>query len=391
MKTIKIILLLFISSTALAQSDEYQMKKNDGEVEIDFLTSYYDQDGDNSAVEGGVGTEALWDVSSMMIVNVDLDSIKSLNIMAGADIYSSASTDMIDGMLNSSASSIDVRSYANVSYQQKDLKNNQTFGARAGFSVEYDYTSVNAGISYAKEWNDGNSEIALNAQAFIDQWQLIYPSELRSTVTAETDKRQSYNFQATYSQVLNTRMQMSISGEAIYMNGLLSTPFHRVVFSDQTTDIERLPSTRLKIPIGVRLNYFPTDGLVIRSYYRYYYDDFGINAHTVSLETPIKVSEALTLYPFFRYHTQTASDYFAPKFDHASTEEFYTSDHDLSALSSQKYGLGIKYAPLYGVARAKVFNKVLMLKHINLRGAYYTRDTGLTGYLVSLNVGLTIK
>ena len=115
-----------------------------------------------------------------------------------------------------------------------------------------------------------------------------------------------------------------------------------------------------------------------RSYYRFYSDDWGIQAHTASLGIPIKVSPALTVLPFYRYHTQTAADYFAPFKAHSINETLYTSDYDLSALISHKIGLGVRIAPVY--VRVKFFKRGFQKKYLELRGAYYTRDTGLMGY-----------
>lgn len=379
-----LIVLLFLSHVSISQS-AYQMRGNDKAIDVDFLTSYYHQNGNNSAVQGGVGREELIDVANILVVNIPLDSIRSINATVGADFYSSASTDMIDANL-SSASIKDLRAYANIGYQQKNLRKGMTFGVRGGFSKEFDYTSFNGGLSFAKEWNEGNSELNLQGQVFIDKWKPFFPSELRRTVTVPTDNRNSYNFSASFAQVVTKRLQFALSGEVIYMDGLLSTPFHRVYFSDTTVpDIERLPSTRLKIPLSVRLNYFVNEYLVIRSYYRFYTDDFGIEAHTASLELPIKVSRSFSIGPFVRYHTQKGSKYFAPFEQHLSSETFYTSDYDLSTLNSQKFGLSIGYHPIFGLANGNLFNRNIAFKAIELRLGYYTRDTGLTSYIGSLN------
>ncbi|MCP3930342.1 MAG: DUF3570 domain-containing protein [Bacteroidetes bacterium] len=392
MKSALIIMFLLIFGIQSYAQAEYQMKSNSDETEANFLFSYYDQDGDNAAVTGGIGTEKLTDIAALFVVNIPLDSANAINLNVGADNYSSASTDMIDNNI-SSASSHDLRIYGNLGFNRKNFKRSETYGIRFGFSNEYDYTSLSGGLQWAKEWNEGNSELGLSGQVFIDQWQLVFPRELRGSVNVSTDKRQSYNFQAVYSQVINKRLQFSLSGEAIYMKGLLSTPFHRVYFSDNNQhDIERLPDTRLKIPIGLRINYYPFDKLILRSYYRYYWDDFGIQAHTFSLEAPVKVSPTFTVYPFYRYHTQSASDYFAPFEAHTSTDPFYTSDYDLSALDSHKVGLGVKYAPLYGIGRANipVINKLFMVKYAQIRTAYYTRSTGLNAFMLSLDLGFSI-
>ncbi len=364
------------------------------EIKANFLSSYYEQDGNNAAVTGGIGTEQLTNLANVVLINIPLDSLNAITIYSGADNYSSASTDNIDREV-SSASRQDLRAFGTLTYSRLNLKRNETYTVKTGFSTEYDYTSISAGFSYTKEWNDANSEITFAGQAFFDNWSLIYPMELRGRVSQPTAGRQSYNGQLLFSQILNKRLQMGLTGEVIYMSGLLSTPFHRVYFSDGSgLDIERLPSTRIKTPISIRLNYFPIDKLVLRSYYRYYRDDFGIVGNTFELEAPFKVNRQITLAPFYRYHSQSASTYFAPFQGHLSTQSFYTSDYDLSALNSTKMGVGIKYYPLYGLLRSKPFFKskrTFVIKFLDIRGAYYQRSTGLNAYIGSINIGMSIK
>ena len=115
-----IIVMLFSGFSGFSQS-AYQMRGNDKAIDVDFLTSYYHQDGNNSAVQGGVGREELIDVANILVVNIPLDSIRSISATVGADFYSSASTDMIDANL-SSASIKDLRAYASLGYQQKKSK-----------------------------------------------------------------------------------------------------------------------------------------------------------------------------------------------------------------------------------------------------------------------------
>jgi len=65
----------------------------------------------------------------------------------------------------------------------------------------------------------------------------------------------------------------------------LSLPFHRVYFADGSVHQEKMPDTRLKIPLGVRACYFLGDNEIIRGYYRYYTDDWSLKAHPGDLET----------------------------------------------------------------------------------------------------------
>jgi len=371
-----------------------KMQANSKEIEINFLSSYYEQDGNNGAVTGGIGTEKLTDISTIFTINVPLDSVNSINLFSGVDYYTSASTDNID-TYQSSASSKDVRSYAVLGYNKKNLKKAEIYGIKAGFSVEYDYTSVSGGLSYTKEWNNGNTSLNLVGQAFFDTWQLIFPYELRGNVSLSNEKRQSYNGQVNFAQVVNKRLQVGVSFDVIKMQGLLSTPFHRVYFEDKNTaDIERLPNNRLKIPLGFRLNYFMLDNLVFRTYYRYYWDDFGINAHTFEIETPVKISSSFTVGPFYRYHTQTGSTHFAPYKTHLADQLFYTSDYDLSSFNSHKFGASFKYSPTFGILRSKkinVINRSFIFKQLETRIGLFNRSTNLNAFFISLNASISIK
>lgn len=398
MKLLLNIQFLFFTASLFAQGNEGAEKPRiqtfSRDIDANFLSSYYQQDGNNAAVTGGIGTEKLSDFANVLIVNVPIDSVNSINLYTGLDYYTSASTDNIDNN-KSSASSSDTRTFGTLSYDRLNMKRGEAYAAKIGFSSEYDVSSFSAGLTYTKPWNQSNSELSISTQAFFDHWGFYFPKELRGEVSLPTRNRNSYSGIITFSQVLTKRAQLSVSSELIYMNGLLSTPFHRVYFADTNNhDIERLPNSRLKLPLSIRFNYFPIDNLVLRSSYRYYWDDFGIQAHTIELEMPIKIKSIWTIAPFYRYHQQTASDHFAAYGVHQSSTDFYTSDYDLSALNSNKFGIGLKYYPIYGIARSKPFlssRRFFALKYVELRGAYYQRSTGLNGTVVSLNVAMALK
>ena len=276
-----------------------------------------------------------------------------------------------------------------------------TVGLGAGVSKEYDYLSFNVAGSWARTSKDGNREVSVAGQAFFDQVTLITPAELRVGGTQNhdygSDTRQSFNLSVVLAQVLTQRVQVAFSTELVAQRGLLATPFHRVYFRE-TGDalgqarVENLPRLRYKYPVGIRLTYYATDLIQLRGYYRFYNDNFGIQAHTFELETPLKLSSSFTLYPFYRYHTQTAADYFAPYMAHSVTEEFYTSDYDLAAFSAQKVGLGFRFSPLYGLSRFKTpfGGRIAKFKALDMRYAHYRQNTGLTADIISADLSFTM-
>src|SRR5436190_20091941 len=98
---------------AFAQTDSVYKSKHLKIDEVNLVSSYYHQDGNNSAVTGGIGTEKLTDIANVIdlkLIGYDHRSRKhSVTIEAGMDTYTSASSDMIDLKANSSASSHDTR------------------------------------------------------------------------------------------------------------------------------------------------------------------------------------------------------------------------------------------------------------------------------------------
>jgi len=378
------------TSVASDTSQVFKIKKL-AESDASILFSYYEQDGANAAVTGGRGTEQLTDLTSKIIVNLALDEKNTISFDGGFDYYTSASTDNIDAFV-SSASSKDLRVHGNIGYSRK-AKNGWTWGLKAGGSSEYDYNSLQFSAYVGKTSKDGNRTFGLSGQAFIDRWSLIYPAELRGQNWVRTDQRRSYSFSASFSQVINKRMQMSITADMVTQSGLLGTPFHRVYFQDQAeARVENLPFNRLKIPVGIRFNYYVSDMLLIRSYYRYYWDDWGIQGHTASIELPIKINRFFSVYPYYRYHTQSGSTFFKPFGEHTTDVRYYTSDYDLANLSSHDIGGGIRYSPADGIGGLRLpgkKNRLLLLKEISLRYGHYTRTPSLKSNIISFGMNFS--
>jgi len=129
----------------------------------------------------------------------------------------------------------------------------------------------------------------------------------------------------------------------------------------------------------MRLNYFINEYVTFRSYYRLYTDNWGITAHTAEIELPVKITRAFAVIPTYRYYTQTEADYFSGYNTHLSTQEFYTSDYDLSKFNSNQYGVGLRYTDIF--TKLKIFK--LGLKSIDLKYSSYNRSDGLKASIVS--------
>jgi hypothetical protein len=376
-------MLAAFSQTSVADTGKYVAKKL-SLSEVNFVTSYYAQTGDNSAVTGGIGTEKLNDFATTIEVKLSRfdqhQKEHNLNFEIGVDHYSSASSDKIDPTTISSASYSDTRFYPSLGYSIKNEKG-LTLGATASFSKEYDYTSAGLGLNAAKASKDGNRELSIKLQAYLDSWTVILPIELRPDGRKDegSSPRNSYSASFVYSQVVNQRFQYSLLFDLATQDGLLGTSYQRVYFKNGGLNYEHLPSSRFKIPVGLRANYFMSDRFVIRSAYRFYTDDWGVRAHTADIEIPLKITPFFSLSPFYRYYTQSASDHFAPYAAHDAGAEFYTSDYDLSKFNSNYVGAGFRFTPEKGIFGWKRINM------LELRFGHYKRSNGLAANNIALN------
>lgn len=420
-----VMFFLLINSFAFAeeQGSEIYKKKVLDEIELKFLMSHYTQDGDNSAVMGGHGSEKLEDTESKVIVNIPLNEDDVLTVMCSMSAYTSASSSNINPfdaqyvtpwVASSGASAADELHTVNVNYSHSSDTRDNIVGVNIGLSSEFDYSSFGFGGDYLYLFNNKNSEIGFKGQIYLDNWKIFYPRELLNNyffdegTIVDSDgnqtneynsnlftplsdkKRNTISLSFTYSQIWNKRFKTSIIIDYIRQEGVLSTPYQRIYFSDindyfidefQLADnIEQLPNSRIKIPIGIRGNYYLNDLVILRGYYRFYNDNWGITAHTINFEIPIKATSAFVVYPFYRYYNQTKSNYFYEYNRAISADIYYTSDYDLSDYNTYFYGFGFNYTRAF----RENYIKNKSLKNIFFRYGEYVRSTGLESKIISL-------
>ncbi len=475
-----VLLFLFgflLASAQNTDSTKVYKKRVLDNTEVEILMSLYHQDGDNSAVGGGIGTEKLTDGTTNIIITTPLNDDDVLTIDAGISAYTSASSSNINPfngtgasrgfsssgasrggedddyyqpvatnqqpsgtpwLASSGASRSDELLSIHGDYSHSSDSRNFIWGGNLSASNEFDYTSFGFGGNVSHLFNQKNTEIGLKGNIYLDKWRPIYPTELHeynlygsnfqsmgylqgvniinqngsitkdylpSDFTAITHReRNSYSVSFFFSQILSKRLQAALFFDLLEQQGLLSTPYHRMYFADKpnyyighaafipvyTTkqnlgvyqladDIERLPSTRSKLPIGARLNYYISDLLVLRTYYRYYIDDWGLKAHTVNIDLPIRFSPKVSLTPSYRFYKQNKVKWYGPYETHLSTEQYYTSDPDLAKFNSNQFSLALNYNDLFNDFKLGR----LGLKTANVKFSHYIRSDKLKANIVS--------
>lgn len=453
--------------------------------ELEILTSIYGQKGSHASVTGGIGNEKLTDAATNIVVSIPLNNSDVLTIDGTVSAYSSASSSnlnpftstyvssggvIISGasrsgkggrdnrpgtgttkvvntgspwVASSGASRSDVWGSGALAYSHSSKNQNQIISGRLNFSKEFDYTSFGAGFGFVQQFNHKNTELGLQANVYLDQWDPQYPTEIHTyvetrgnlnagfftgvdilnqsgqissktlgwhplhTTLITTNSRNTFAISLSFSQILSKKSQVSLFSDLVLQQGWLANPMQRVYFADQPNyyigiandipyytsplntrvfqladDIERLPQERYKIPIGIRYHYYLSEHIVTKYYYRFYYDNWGLQAHTFQIELPVKAGKYFSFYPNYRYYTQTAARYFAPFEQHMSTDIFYTSDYDLAGFQAHQMGLGVKYTDIFTAHHISIMG----IKSISLDYNHYRRSDALSANIWTLGL-----
>ncbi len=192
--------------------------------EINLVSSLYQQEGNNSSVTGGIGTEKLTDISNTLDVKLfkyDKTGIKhNWDIEVGIDHYSSASSDKIDLQANSSASSADNRFYPSVTYSRENEEKAQTISFGLSSSMEYDYQSFGGTVGFSKLTKSKNGEFIAKFQTYLDQVKMILPIELRGPgAPSGSEARNTFAGSLGYSQIVNKNFQLLFLVDVVQQSG----------------------------------------------------------------------------------------------------------------------------------------------------------------------------
>lgn len=239
-------------------------------------------------------------------------------------------------------------------------------------SVETDYLSVGASASFLLDLDNKLTTLAFGVAANVDR---IFPeggapAELTSTaaqssariagreveIEAEDDDegeddeeglgetKTGYDLLIGVTQVVTRRTLMQFNYGYGVSSGYLTDPYKIVSVLDPatgaTTDhiYEKRPDHRTRNTLYWKTVYhLPED--VINVSYRYYWDDWDVQAHTIDLTYRLELGKKIYLEPHYRYYTQTAARFFGYGIVAGTTPKHASSDLRLAELQSTTAGL----------------------------------------------------
>lgn len=229
-----------------------------------------------------------------------------------------------------------VMSGASIEEKRADLlaevtrgKGGRLGGVSVGHSEEDDYSATNAGLRYEHELADKLTTLSLGAGHSYDK---LTPTQGRTaTGTLAADRTATSGFVGV-SRVLGevTAVQSTVS--VTQHDGYLSDPYKRAyIASGPTTVADRRPGSRMQLAWLTRLRHFFTGpGAALHADYRYYHDDWEVDAHSVELAWHQRVGRNLRLVPGARWYSQGQAYFYQPYYASARADGLASSDYRLS-------------------------------------------------------------
>ena len=132
---------------------------------------------------------------------------------------------------------------------------------------------------------------------------------------------------------------------------------------------EKRPDRRNIWSFSNQLNqYIPELDASVHFDYRFYTDDWGINAHTFDFKWYQSLGDGLTITPGIRYYSQSDADFFAPYFLAPRADGNYSSDFRLSAFGDLSGGITISKQFAAGIKLEAGFEYVTHSGDLKLGG-----------------------
>lgn len=254
---------------------------------------------------------------------------------------------------------------------------NYTASIGGHISKEFDYLSLGINGNLAIDFNQKNSTFSLGMSYFKDTFEPEggIPDPLTSVAThftgdddddeeenylkrgfaddeyqqpklTDSDDKTTLDLMLGFTQVINRRMITQFNYSYSLVDGYQTDPFKimSVVNQDGLTQeylYEKRPDKRRKQSVYAQTKYHFEHNILDISY-RYMWDDWKINSHTMDSRLRIPLSGNSYIEPHFRYYKQSAAEFYQPYLQQVEPiPQFASADYRIGEMAA--YTVGLKY------------------------------------------------
>lgn len=226
------------------------------------------------------------------------------------------------GLPNGPYESVRIEDARNAAFLETAIRAGRTTTTpQIAYSEESDYKSVGLSLTEAIDFNQRNTTLILGASRNFDK--------VSRRGWSYSLYKGTWDFLIGVNQVLSPRTVATFNLTLGYADGYLTDPYKAVNVSmdlppygpydgtdfdtrpDVTNDQERRPNHKFKqVAFAGITHLFPKLHGSIDANYRFHHDDWGVFGHTTQLTWNQRLWKRVTVSPLFRYHYQTAADFY---------------------------------------------------------------------------------
>ena len=331
--------------------------------------------------------------------DTDQTTIITPRLRVGAPLAEATRFDVVYTVDVWTSASIDIRTSASkaVTEQRDELDaslmhafTDVTVSGGYRYSTEYDYESHGGALSAAYDFADNTAQLALGVRAYFDVVGRAGDPGFARDSHMQTGR-------LSFTQVLDKQTFMQAVYELMHQEGYLSSPYRYVRIAADVGSIpstcrypateyvertlrgcalENNPEERLRHAAALHVRRALSDALSAGANYRFYIDDWGMTSHTAGLDAALSLDPGWLIALGYRFYTQSSADHFASFYPEMPLPGHYTSDKELSELSTHRlelevgkaFGLGEPGSELRAVLRAApsyfVYHEYLLLDDV---------------------------
>lgn len=209
------------------------------------------------------------------------------------------------------------------------------------FSQEVDYSSNSFIGGITRELFEKNLTLSLRTQYTMDS-----VGEILSTGAIQNRFKETHQASLIVSQLLSPTTILRMGGDAMRNHGFLSDPYRKVPVPRagdplvKDTVSERHPSLRFRQSAWAEMSQYMRglDGSFIVTY-RYYWDDWGMDSHTLSLKLNKYITPDWIMSPEYRYYAQSGVNF--GDYGKGNPGGYDALDYKLKPFSSNNVGMGL--------------------------------------------------
>lgn len=282
----------------------------------------------------------------------DLHLSLEYETMSGASpIFTAPGPDNTIIQVTSGASITDERTAGALRYRH--FFNKGVISITPSISSENDYESRAITAEYQWDTNNKNTSFSIGSGYGQDT--------VGATGQDLNEDKNAASIFAGVTQVLNRQSLLQLNISLVKESGFLSDPY-KLTQVENSILLDNRPDQRQQAVLLTRyIRYFGGASGSLHVSYRYYQDDWSINAHTLETSWSQELPQSWLLTPSLRYYSQEKASFYEPFFTQARADGIYSSDYRLASFGSVLLGIKVE----------KTFNKTT---NLNLNIEYYERN-----------------